>query len=538
MQVILKMKKFLFLLLALVCCLSTFVSCARDHLNSEGDQNSEEISEGNHATLFGKYGDIDFGGKDYLFKFKDDTLTTIYINPDVNNDICLTIPSLSDNENPIKHIRLQEVGFHILPVYTVESLENLIEQIKENSPSQRDFRTFRSYFSKYDLDELNESTTSESTKHEILEKYPIVEYTPVYVLDEDVTIQETSRLENLLTKYTTVDFEYLDKTAFELIERIPDNADCKEEYTDLLVSALRETRYGNYDKITQINFPKTTQCLYLDNDVFNNFKNLKMITGDFSNYYFDYYDFAPIDSNFISELKKGDEGEYDYLSDDIFFCTLVKSYDEGHVTVPQAPTQDESSESENNTETSSAVFSFGNYYNGTYIRSDPYLMWKLPNDEWRFYTHEELAQKSGMSASEFNETTLSQKSEWLIYDMFAERDNGTMVGVNVNKLNPFAAMLYDASIIHSEESINTLKNQFQSQLGNTVNVVITPSFVTKMGINYYALDIQYEISGAKLYTKSIVFLKNEYVYTISFSAESNDELESLCSSFGILNTSN
>ncbi len=111
-----------------------------------------------------------------------------YKNPwvDADNDFELVIPEKSPDGDTVTGISWGSAFDSVTSYFpagmiTKESFENILEEFEANGISPDDFiyRKFNSFFLYFDAS----SAPSEKAKDEMIKKYPITKYLPVYVLD-------------------------------------------------------------------------------------------------------------------------------------------------------------------------------------------------------------------------------------------------------------------------------------------------------------------------------------------------------------------
>ncbi len=101
----------------------------------------------------------------------------------------------------------EEVIYLVPRLIKVEKLDDLINQVAENSLAERDSRTLKSFYTKYDI---NAKGVPQTRKKEWLSKYPVLEQFPLYACDETITTQELIRLEKIIKQYTIYDYDTLE----------------------------------------------------------------------------------------------------------------------------------------------------------------------------------------------------------------------------------------------------------------------------------------------------------------------------------------
>lgn len=152
------------------------------------------------------------------------------------------------------------------------------------------------------------------------------------------------------------------------------------------------------------------------------------------------------------------------------------------------------------------------------------------NSDWSFYTDEQIKQINNITNDLAGDAYVeAMKDANLIYDMFATSgDQLNNMNVILEKVNPLALAALDI-----EEN---LKNAFQSSKGALENmgygnISYQIDEITVAGKNHKSLYITAEISGIKMYQKTIIIKCNGYLASVSITCLQTDITDSIFSKF-------
>ena len=164
-----------------------------------------------------------------IYESNGDGTCSVKIENNVNNkkEYTVSIPEKSPEGDTVTKIASSDfTAFETVPtVMSKNAFEKLFNSMVEKIDEIEDKKTayeadfhinskFASYYTLYDISEIR----SDAQKQSLLEKYPVLEATPIYVCDPTATLEEYRLIEDIISMYA--DFSEKDnyQASKELIE--------------------------------------------------------------------------------------------------------------------------------------------------------------------------------------------------------------------------------------------------------------------------------------------------------------------------------
>ena len=181
---------------------------------------------------------------------------------------------------------------------------------------------------------------------------------------------------------------------------------------------------------------------------------------------------------------------------------------------------------------SDAAFSAGATNGLTYESKFIGIGCKL-NDEWTFYTDEQIRELNNATADlagdEYKEML---ENATVIYDMFASHSNQVdNININLEKVNPLTLATIDL-----EQNFKNLFSTMEQTLGNIgyTNVQCSTGKVTIDGKDFTCMNIVSELGGMKMYQTSVAIKCNGYLASITISTFGENKVSDILEDFYLI----